>query len=661
MRLFKSNDNPVNEVKIIDQLRALGIDMIDEASSGHPGIVLGAAPIIYTLFANHLRVIPENPSFYNRDRFIMSAGHGSALLYATLYLAGFDIELEDLKKFRQIDSLTPGHPEYEVTPGVDISTGPLGQGLASAVGMAIGEKHASALINEPKNKLIDYYTYVLASDGDLMEGIAHEASSLAGTLKLNKLIVLYDSNSISLDGKTSLSFTENIRASYEAMGWNTILVNDGEDIYQINKAIEDAKKTTDRPTLIEIKSTIGKYSKFQGTAEVHGKPLAKKDITNIKTKLGLRDISFTVSTESMEDFQYLIHERAKDLEEKFNKQKEELPEDKKEILKSLLLKNKRISFANLDFSISDEVQSLRKTAGEVLNAYCNNTSILFGGSADLYGACYNYIDGKGDFSSTNPLGQNIYFGVREHAMAAIMNGLALVGFRPYCSTFLSFSDYMKPAIRMSALMHLPVIYIFTHDSIAVGEDGPTHQAVEQITSLRTTPNLDVFRPCDANEVLGSYKSIMEKEENPAAILLSKNKLPVLPTASINDVSKGGYIIKKEQRHLDGILISAGEEVHLAIEVANRLFTKGIDLRVVSMPNIQRFLKQSPEYIDEILPVEKRKIVIEMTSSYNWNKLVFNDKYIISQDTFGASGKREDILKKFGFDIESLENKIENLL
>lgn len=661
MRVLKNNENPINEQKIVDQLRVLALDMIQNANSGHPGIALGIAPTLYTLFAHHLNIIPSNPSFYNRDRFILSAGHASSLLYATLYLAGFDIELEDLKQFRQIDSITPGHPEYNVTPGVDITTGPLGQGFASSVGMAMGERHIEALLNDNKNKVVDYYTYVLTSDGDMMEGVVHEAASLAGTLQLNKLIVLYDSNDVSLDGKTSQTLTENIRESFEAMNWNTILVSDGEDLAQINKAIEEAKKTTDKPTLIEIKTTIGKYSKFQGTNRVHGRPLEEEDISNIKTKLNMRDIPFTVSSEAMEDFQYLINERIKDLEETFDKQKEQLTEEKEHLLNSILLPNKRISFANLDLSFQEEQASLREISGKVLNSYANNSNLLFGGSADLFDSCKNYLEEQGDFSSNNYLGKNIYFGVREHAMASIMNGLALVGLRPYCSTFLAFSDYMKPAIRMSALMKLPVIYIFTHDSISVGEDGPTHQAVEQITSLRMTPNLEVFKPADANEVIGSYKAIMEKEESPAVLCLSRNELPVLENTSINDVSKGGYIVQEEKRHLDGILIAAGEEVHDAIEVANRLFSKGIDLRVVSMPNLQRFLKQSPEYIDEILPVEKRKIVIEMASSYNWNKLVFNDKYIISQDTFGASGKREDVLKKFGFDIDQLEEKIENLL
>lgn len=661
MRMEKNNDNPINEQKIVDQLRVLAIDMIHKANSGHPGIALGIAPTIYTLFANHLNIVPTNKDFYNRDRFILSAGHASALLYATLYLAGFDIELEDLMDFRQIDSITPGHPEYGVTPGVDMTTGPLGQGFASAVGMAIGEVHTEALLNDSKNKIINYYTYVLASDGDLMEGVVHEAASLAGLYKLNKLIVLYDSNDVSLDGKTALSFNENVRATYEAMGWNTLLVNDGDDLFQINKAIEEAKKETTRPTLIEIRTIIGKYSKFQGTSTVHGRPLDATDITSIKTKLNFRNIPFIVSSDTMEDFQYLINKRTGDLELNFNQQRELLDDSKRDILDSLIAKDKKISFNNLDFALRDDKESLRHTAGSILSAYVKKESILFGGSADLFASCRNYVNDEGDFSSSNYLGRNIYFGVREHAMAAIMNGLALTGYRPYCSTFLAFSDYMKPAIRLSALMKLPVIYIFTHVSIAVGEDGPTHQAVEQLTSLRLTPNLEVFKPADANEVLGCYKAIMEKEDSPAAICLSKNKLPILKNTSVNEVSKGGYVVKNEQRHLDGILIASGEEVHYAIKVANHLFSKGIDLRVVSMPNLQRFLKQDPQYIDEVLPVEKRKIVIEMTSSYNWNKIVFSDKYIISQDSFGASGKRRDVLKKYGFDIESLEEKIEKLL
>lgn len=656
MRMFKNSGRVINEGKIVDQLRTLSIDMIHEAGSGHPGISLGAAPILYTLFANHLRFCPKDPTYYNRDRFILSAGHASALLYATLYLAGFDLSLDDLKAFRQIDSITPGHPEYKVTPGVEMTTGPLGQGLATAVGMAIGEAHAEALLTTGKTKGIDYNTYVLVGDGDLMEGVSYEAISLAGTLKLGKLIVLYDSNDISLDGKTSLAFTESVRERFEAMGWHTLHVMDGEDLAQINKAISDAKSVTDKPTLIEIKTIIGKYSKFQGTNIVHGKPLDDDDITNIKSTLNIRDIPFTVSTEVVEDFRYIINERiSKEL-----KKKPKLTEEDEEILATLINENKSISFNDLNIP-TIEGDSLRNASGKVLASYCDKNYLLFGGSADLFSSCKNYIEDKGDFSAVNYVGQNIYFGVREHAMAAIMNGISLSGFRAYSSTMLAFSDYMKPAMRLAAMMHLPNIYIFTHDSLSVGEDGATHQAVEQLLSLRTLPNFEVFRPCDINEVIGSFKTMMEKEKDPSAICLSRNNLPTLENTSINEVAKGGYIIQREKNHLDGILISSGEEVHLAIEVARRLFSKGKDLRVVSMPNIERFLSQDKEYIDEILPVEKRKIAIEMSLSANWNKIIFSDKYIISQDTYGASGKYEDVLRKFGFDVDSLEKKVEDLL
>ncbi len=656
MKIFKNNDRIINEGKIVDQLRALSIDMIHEAKSGHPGIALGVAPILYTLFANHLKIIPKNPDYYNRDRFILSAGHASSLLYATLYLAGFDISLEDLKKFRQIDSKTPGHPEYKITPGVEMTTGPLGQGIATGVGIAIGEAHAEALLTTGKNKVIDYNTYVLVGDGDLMEGVSYEAISLAGTLKLGKLIVLYDSNDISLDGKTALSFTESVRERFEAMGWHTLHVMDGEDLAQINKAISDAKNVVDKPTLIEIKTTIGKYSKFQGTNVVHGTPLEEEDITNIKNALNIRNIPFTVSTDVIEDFQYIINERCK----KEIKKKPKLTEEDEEILNTLINENKSIDFSDLDIT-NIESTSLREAAGKVLAAYCDKNYLLFGGSADLFSSCKNYIEDKGNFTATNYVGQNIYFGVREHAMASIMNGITLAGFRAYGSTMLAFSDYMKPAIRLTAMMRLPNIYIFTHDSLSIGEDGATHQPVEQLSSLRNLPNLEVFRPCDINEVIGSYKAMLEKEKDPSVICLSRNNLKTLENTSIHAVSKGGYIIQKEKNHLDGILIASGEEIHLVIEVAKNLFTKGKDLRVVSMPNIERFLTQDKNYIDEILPVETRKIAIEMSLSTNWNKIIFNDKYIISQNTFGASGKKEDVLKKFGFDVETLEKRIENLL
>lgn len=659
---IQREESEINQGRIIDQIRCLGIDMIDEAGNGHPGIVLGAAPILYTLFAHHLRFDPANPRYFNRDRFVMSAGHGSALLYSVLHFAGYDLSLDDLKQFRQLDSKTPGHPEYGVTPGVDATTGPLGQGIAMAVGMAMAEANLCSRYNTDSNKVIDFNTYVLCGDGDLMEGVSYEAASLAGTLKLNKLIVLYDSNKICLDGETSLTFTDNVSMRFISLGWNVITVSDGENFEAINKAIEEAKNSSDRPTLIEINTTIGKHSALEGTNAVHGSPLTKEDISSIKEKLGLRDIPFTVSQNILDDFRYFINKRCNGLSEDFDKKLNVLDDSAREELEYLMSGDKSIPITEFIYDPpADRCESPRDTSGKILNSIALNNPNIIGGSADLFASNKTYIKDGGNFSSSNYLGKNIYFGVREHAMGAILNGMALCGFRPYGSTFLSFCDYMRPSIRLACMMDLPITYIFTHDSISVGEDGPTHQPVEQLLSLRSMPNLDVFRPADANEVIGSYRAIMDKKHGPSVIALSRNKLPILETTRAKDVEKGGYVVFDPERKANGIIISTGEEVHLAIEVAKRLRTKGIDIRVVSMPNLNRFLKQDSEYIDEVLPVEIRKIVVEAGSQFAWNSLIFNDKYIITLDQFGASGKKEDIYKKFGFDVDSLEEKIENLL
>ena len=659
MAIERIDGSEINQERIIDQIRCLGIDMIDAAKSGHPGIVLGAAPIIYTLYAHHLKIDPNNPNYFNRDRFVMSAGHGSALLYATLHMAGFDISLDDLKLFRQIDSKTPGHPEYKVTPGVDMSTGPLGQGLATAVGMAMAE----ANLNKRYNKIIDHYTYCLCGDGDLMEGISYEALSLAGTLKLNKLILLYDSNDVCLDGKTELTFTENIAMRFVSMGWNVISVTDGENYEAISKAIEEAHASTDKPTLIEIKTIIGKHSALQGTNAVHGAPLDKEDITNIKEKLKVRDIPFAISQAATDDFRYIINNRCANLVSDFESKLATLNEQEQKELAYLMGEDKSIELKELIYEppTDNNEEAVRITSSKLLNSIVPNFPYIIGGSADLFGANKTYIKDGGNFSKDDYLGKNIYFGVREHAMGAILNGLALSGFRPYGSTFLSFSDYLKPSIRMACMMDLPVTYIFTHDSISVGEDGPTHQPVEQLLSLRTMPNLDVFRPADTNEVIGTYKTILEKKSGPAAICLSRNVLPILETAKANEVERGGYIIFDSVKKPEGIVIATGEEVSLAIEVAKRLRTKGIEIRVVSMPNLQRFLNQDDEYIESVLPVEVRKIVVEAASSFSWHSLIFNSKYLITLDEFGASGKKADVQKKYGFDVDSLEEKIENLL
>ncbi len=659
MIAIKNNDNPIQNQKIIDQIRCLGIDTIDEAKSGHPGIVLSAAPLIYMLYAKHMRISPSNPDFFNRDRFVMSAGHGSALLYATLHMAGYDIEIEDLKQFRKINSITPGHPEYKVTPGVDMTTGPLGQGIASAVGMALGEAHLESIFNT-EEKIIDFNTYVLCGDGDLMEGVSYEALSLAGTLKLNKLIVLYDSNDICLDGKINKTFNDDIKMRFESMGWNYKYVNSDNSLDEIDKALTEAK-TSDKPTIIEVKTVLGKYSKLQATNKVHGKPLDKEDISMIKKKLGFRDIPFSVTSDTMEDFQYLIGERCKGIVDEFNRKIEKLTEEEKEKLKHFIDKDYYVDINTLEYDIPDDnSELLRDTAGKILSSIATKNDTFFGGSADLFGACKNYVKDGGDFSCDNYKGKNIYFGVREHAMASILNGLALVGFRPYGSTFLSFSDYLKPALRLSAMMSLPVTYIFTHDSITVGEDGPTHEPIEQLASLRLIPNVDVYRPADANEVIGVFKEVL-KSNNPSIISITRNKTNILDSTQINEVKNGAYVVVDYEEKLDGIILSTGEELHTAIELSKRLLNKGLHVRVVSVPCIKKFLNQEKEYQEKVLPIGVLKIALEAGSSYSWNKLIFQDKFILSIDEFGKSGNSLDVKKEFSFDIDSLEKRIENLL
>ncbi len=659
MIAIKNNDNEISDQKIIDQIRCLGIDIIDNAKSGHPGIVLSAAPLIYMLYAKHLRISPSHPDFFNRDRFVMSAGHGSALLYATLHMAGYNIEIEDLKNFRKIDSITPGHPEYGHTPGVDMTTGPLGQGIASAVGMAMGEAHLESIFNKDE-KIVDFNTYVLCGDGDLMEGVSYEAASLAGALKLNKLIVLYDSNDVCLDGKTNKTFKDDIKTRFESMNWNYIYVNSDNSLDEIDAALNNAKKS-DKPTIIEVKTVLGKYSHLQGTAEVHGKPLEKEDIENIKMKLGFRNVPFQVTSDTMEDMQYLISERCHGIVDEFNTKVENLNPILKEKLKHFIDKDYYVDLEKLEYDIPEEgSELLRDSSGKVLSSLARNNDTLFGGSADLFGACKNYVKDEGDFASDNYSGKNIYFGVREHAMGAILNGLALVGFRSYGSTFLSFSDYLRGSLRLSAMMRLPVTYIFTHDSITVGEDGPTHEPIEQLSSLRVVPNLEVYRPADANEVIGVYKEVF-KSNKPSVIAITRNKTKILDNTKISEVKNGAYIVVDYEEKIDAIILATGEELHSAIELSNRLLKKGFHIRVVSVPCISKFLNKDKSYQEEILPIGIKKIALEAGVSYSWNKIIFQDKYILSVDNFGYSGNSNDVKHKFLFDIDSLEERVENLL
>ena len=660
--LFWDKDKSTEEKKIVDTIRCLALDMINEAGSGHSGIVLDAAPILYTLYAKHLKINPEDPKWYNRDHFVLSCGHASALLYATLFISGYDLTLEDLKQFRKIDSKTPGHPEYGVTPGVDMTTGPLGQGFASAVGMAISEEYLRNYYLKKNLPFINYYTYTLCSDGDLMEGVSYEAASLAGTLKLSHLIAIYDCNQVTLDGNINMTFTENVMTRFQGMNWNVLVVQDGEDLTSLDHAIEKAKTSIDKPTLIIVQTVIGRYSKNQGTNLAHGMVLDKEEIKTIKTQLGLRDIPFTVSQDTIDLMQGLIHERIEPYYKASLETEARLtPEDKAD-LENLTQKNSIILDNNIDYSIiATENEALRVTNGKILNQCAKTYPFIMGGSADLSSSTKTYLEDMGDFSPTNRTGKNIWFGVREHAMAAILNGISLSGIRTFASTFMAFSDYMKPAIRLSSIMNLPVTYIFTHDSITIGEDGPTHQPVEQLVSLRSIPNLEVFRPADINELIGTYQYIMNKTNGPSVISLSRNSVNTKNNTSIKDVVKGGYIIKKELKNLSGIIIASGEEVDLALEVANRLEEKGFDLRVVSFISIELFNKQKDEYKQEILPLGTKTFVIEPSSSYSWNQFVYNDKYLITLDKFGKSGSKEEICKQYGFNVDDITTKIENLL
>lgn len=645
------------EEKIIGEIKSLGLDMIEEAGSGHPGIVLGAAPILYTLYLNHLRFDASNPNFYNRDRFIMSAGHGSSLLYSILYFVGYDLSLDDLKAFRRLNSKTPGHPEYKKTPGVEMTTGPLGQGFATAVGYAIAEKHTEALINK-KEKVIDYNIYCLCGDGDLMEGVSYEAASLAGSLKLDNLIVLYDSNKITMDGKIDNVFDEDITKRFESMNW-TVLTT-GDEPQDIDDAIIKAKEA-DKPTIIQVATTIGKDSSLADSNKSHSGCFDKEEISKIKTTLGVRDIPFTISNEAVEEFRSYIKERNKDLVTNFDEIKEMLDEEKMCILNKLINPDKSIKLTTLDYTKPDDNEELlRISANKVLNSYSLISPLIIGGNADTSSSTKIYLNELTSFTKDNYIGRNINFGVREHAMASIANGLALAGYRPFVSTFLSFSDYLKPALRLTALMDLPVTYIFTHDSISIGQDGPTHQPVEQLVSLRAIPNMEVFRPADSNEVIGSFKTIYENN-SPSSLIIGRDSIKILESTSISATSKGGYIVHNEERKLDGVIIATGEEVTLALEVMQLLKEKGYDLRVVSMPSIERYNNLTKEEKEELLPLGVKKFVIEKGSSYSWYSFVYKDSYLFTLDKFGASGKTEEVNSFYGFTKEEISLKIEALL
>ena len=656
---------------VINNIKSLGVDMIKEAKVGHPGIVLGAAPILYTLYTKHLNISLNDPNWINRDRFVMSAGHGSALLYAVLYMVGY-LNLDDLKSFRQIDSKTPGHPEFKQTPGVEVTTGPLGQGLATSVGLALGEKILeskyklatnNSLFNKEKS-LFDYRIYCLCSDGDLMEGISYEAASLAGSWQLNNLIVLYDSNNVSLDGKTEGVFDENIRARFEAMGWNTLLVSNGNNIDAISKAITKAKESS-KPTLIEIKTIIGEGTSLAGTNDVHGKVLSDADMMMLKKSFDFPEDPFYVIPNIEKYVQREISLRTSPLYSAWaNIYREYAEKTDLHYNEFDYIYNKYTDY-KLDekhFNINtDEPEELRKINQIVLNRIALDLPYFISGSADLYGSAKNYLDNYGDLSKKNYLARNIHFGVREHVMGAIANGLSLTGFKINISTFLAFSDYLKPSLRLSALMHLPVIHVFSHDSITLGSDGPTHQPVEQLAMLRSIPNYYVYKPCDFKEVIGCWNEIINNHDHPSGLIINKTKVLPLENTSVEKVKLGAYIVRKEKERLHGIIVATGSEVHIALRIANKLYNQyKLDLRVVSMPCMELFKEQSLEYREEILPKGIRVVVIEFGSSSDWYQFVYGEKYLINVNEFGYSGSTDDILKKMNLDNDSLLNRVKNI-
>ncbi len=657
--MSKMDNNIINSIKI------LALDMINKAGSGHPGIVLGAAPTLYALYKDHLNVIPAKADWINRDRFVLSSGHGSALLYSLLYHAGFDIDMEEIKNFRRLNSLTPGHPEYRVTPGVDVSTGPLGQGIGMAVGMALAERYLRSITDGSlKNGgLIDYYTYCLCGDGDLMEGISYEALSFASTQNLNKLILIYDCNQVSLDSSCDETFTEDIEIRFEALDFNIIRVRNGNDYEDISSAIKEAKKSK-RPSIVIVSTTIGKDSINEGTNLVHGKPLTVEDFANIKNKMKITSEPFTVNPEYSNYLQAAINNR---VSKKFNKWQStyfQVREGDNEGLNTLFNFLERnefiIDFDDTKFKISsDYKEELRESNHKVMNIISPRSPFFLGGSADLSSSCKTNLDKSGKMTDKNPLGKNIYFGVREHAMGSILNGLALSNLKVFGSTFLAFSDYLKPALRLSALMNLPVTYVFTHDSIYVGEDGATHEPVEQLTMLRSIPNLITFRPADINEIMGAWEYVL-KNNCATALVVSKEKRSKYKNTNAKFVKYGAYMIRKEKYRLDGVIIATGTEVEMALNIAKELFTAGLDLRVVSMPSMELFLKQNPKYEEQLLP-NVPTFVIEAGSSLIWNRFASKPEYIFGINKFGMSGKKEEIAKYFKFEEKIILEKISNYL
>ena len=653
----------------VNAIKVLGVDAINKAKSGHPGVVMGAAPMAYSLFAKHLRVNPKKTDWINRDRFVLSAGHGSMLLYSLLHLSGFeDVSLEEVKNFRQWGSKTPGHPEFGHTKGVDATTGPLGQGISTAVGMALAERYLAAKYNKEGYELFDHYTYVICGDGDIMEGVASEAASFAAVQKLNKLVVLYDSNDICLDGETRDAFSEDVRNRYEAYGWNTILVEDGADVEAVNVAIEKAKQS-DKPTLIEVKTIIGAGSpNKQGTNGVHGAPLGEEETALFRKEIGWNYEPFEIPEEVYADFKVNVADRGEtannEWEKLYNEYKEKFPELAAELEEVLSREDiKHLSKESFSFKNVGEAQATRNSSQDAINSIAKVLPTFFGGSADLSHSNMTFIKGEGLQDDAHRTERNIQFGVREFAMATVLNGMMLHGgVRVFGGTFFVFSDYLKAALRLSALQNLPVTYVFTHDSIAVGEDGPTHEPIEHLASLRTIPNTYVFRPADATETQAAWYLAQNVNDKPTSIVLTRQNLPVLENSSFEKVAKGAYVVYETSSDFDTILIATGSEVALAISVAQELEREGMKVRVVSMPSIELFEEQTSEYKEALLPRSiRRRVSLEMGNTALWYKYVGLDGLAIGINKFGASAPANKVIEEYGFSVEKVVARIKNEL
>ncbi|MDE1549681.1 transketolase [Jeotgalibaca caeni] len=648
----------------VNTVRTLSIDAVQKANSGHPGLPMGAAPMTYSLWTKYMTVNPKNSAWANRDRFVLSAGHGSALLYSMLHLSGYDVSIDDLKNFRQYESKTPGHPEVHYTDGVEATTGPLGQGIANAVGMAMAEAHLAATYNKDDFNIMDHFTYFLCGDGDLMEGISHEAASLAGHLKLGKLIGLYDSNDISLDGPLDKSFSEDVKQRFEAYGWQHILVKDGNDLAEISEAIEAAQAETDKPTLIEVKTVIGYGASNAGTNKVHGAPLGEEGVTFAKKSYAWEFDNFHVPAEVQTRFDETILANGQKAEaewkEKFEAYRAAYPELAQQFEDAFAGRLPEDWEEKLPvYEVGDAAKATRVTSSEAIQALGETIPYFWGGSADLSSSNNTMNKAEGDYSADNYAGRNIWYGVREFAMAAAMNGILLHGgSKTYAGTFFVFTDYLRPAMRLAALSKLGATYVMTHDSVAVGEDGPTHEPVEQISSFRGMPNMNLIRPADGNEVSSAWAVAVESYNTPTLLVLTRQNLPVLEGTKEHareGVRKGAYVLSPQQGETpDGILIATGSEVSLAVEAQAQLREEGIDVSVVSMPSMFLFEQQDDAYKQSVLPNEVRtRMSLEMGATYGWERYVGLDGLAYGLDRWGASGEGKTVTSALGFTTEKV--------